>query len=190
MHRVCVSWVAVIATACTGTMTGVIPDEPDDGLQADPNCESFTNEDGEVFFLEGATRYLVVDFDLKGDSLSGTLQYMLFANQEWKDYGEDDCQVQWIASGSVGDEPGACAACDQRLDVNYAIDMTQTGCPSEFYEGLEQASESYDILRRDNDAASIYWSGSGNLFTDNAWATQKRVWGHSDPACAWFGSSG
>jgi hypothetical protein len=180
-----------IAVACNDPLNPSLPGEPSDGLSADPDCESWTDDEGEEFFIEGATRYLVVDFDLnKDDTLTGTLKLMLFANQEWKDYGEDDCQVQWIASGTVSDETGSCGACNQMLDVNYALDMTQTNCPPDFYEGYEQASESYDILFRESgDEATIYWSGSGNIFTDNAWATNKRVWGHSDPACNWFGSS-
>ena len=181
------------AMGCTGTLNPVsddIPDEPDDGLAADPMCESFIDSEGQEFFIEGATRYLVVDFDIKGEEVTGTLQYLLFANEEWKAYGEDDCQVLWIASGTASEETGACGACTQHLSMNNALDMTQTNCPSEFYEGLEQASESYDILfRGGNDEASIYWSGSGGTFTDNAWATNKRVWGHTDPACAWFGAS-
>ena len=179
------------AIGCTAPLDPDIPSQPSDNLGADPNCESWTDDEGQEFFIEGATRYLVVDFDLSdGDSLNGTLQYLLFANNEWKNYGEDDCQVQWMAAGSYSEEVGACAACSQRLDVNYTLDMQATNCPAAFYEGLEQASESYDILfREDAPDASIYWSGSGNLFTDNAWATKKRVWGYSDPACAWFGDS-
>jgi hypothetical protein len=189
MHRLFVLTLPALALACN-ELDPSVPDEPEENLKADPDCESFTDSEGEVFYIEGATRYLVVDFNISGDDISGTLQYMLFANQEWKDYGQDDCQVQWTAAGKISEDTDACGACDQHLDVDYALDMSNTDCPADFYEGLEQASESYDVLLRDDDnGASIYWSGSGNLFTDNAWATKKRIWGHSDPACSWFGSS-
>ena len=191
MRPILTIFLSFIVMGCNDPLTPNIPNLPSDGLAADPNCESWTDDEGEEFFIEGATRYWVVDFNLKNnETVSGTLQFLLFANQEWKDFGEDDCKVQWIASGTIADETGACGACNQRLDVDYALDMTQTDCPSDFYEGYEQAFESYDILYRDNDdEATIYWSQSGDVFTDNAWATGKRVWGHSDPACNWFGSS-
>ena len=100
MQRGLFSTLFIAAIGCTAPLDPDIPSQPTDNLGADPNCESWTDDEGQEFFIEGATRYLVVDFDLKdGDSLTGTLQYLLFANEEWKAYGEDDCQVQWT-SGS------------------------------------------------------------------------------------------
>jgi len=188
-------WVSVLGlcfltVACTEPMDPNIPDQPDEGLKADPNCESWTDEDGQEFFIEGATRYDVIDFDIEnGNELKGTLQIMLFANEEWKEFGEDDCQVQWYASGTLSDEPGACTACDQRMDVNYAIDMTNTTCPSAFYEGIEQGVDSFDILYEDGQDAAIFFSSSGKQFTDEAWATNKRIWAVASRGCQWYGSS-
>jgi hypothetical protein len=183
---------ALLTLGCDKSNSPDAIGDPLDGLSADPGCESWIDEeDGLEYLIEGATRYIVVDVEFENEdtTVSGTLQYLLFANQEWKDYGEDDCKVTWLASGNVT-EPASCGACEYQLEMDFSLHLAETDCPEDFYEGLEQAQDAYDVARfPETDKATYYWSRTGNVFTDDAMANNARTWARTEGACAWFGDS-
>ena len=173
----------------TDTDDGEIVDlgDPLEGLAGLSACESYTDSEGDVFFGPGRTEFIVVDldFDETGTEASGYLDYILFANQTWKDLGGDDCVVRWRLTGSVVDAT-SCGACDLGLALNASVLSADSTCPEAFYAGLEQWTAAYEVLILDENEAAYYYTRSGAEFATDARYSEERTWARSDAQCKWF----
>ncbi len=157
---------------------GDIPDYWED-LGAHEGCEDY---DG--YPVPGATGFFMGDFSISGEEVSGHETWALFANQAWKDAGEDDCEILWSVSGTVG-SPVACATCDLSLDLTAQVSPADSSCPEKLFEGEESFAVTYDVRVNSDGTTDFYYASSGNEL--GGWyGNDHRVTYVTDGQCHWF----
>jgi len=125
-----------------------------DGLAADPECDDVLDSK-----VAGATSFFYGDFRFDGSSVSGEEQWLLFANETWRDVGGADCTVTWSISGDKGDPGGSCGSCDYGLEIVASVDHSLTDCPDDLFAGVEQFSTTYSVKLSGDDATFYFPSG-------------------------------
>jgi len=122
--------------------------------------------------------------DGEGPQWRGTEEWILFANDAWRDTGVSDCVVTWsVQAEEVA--PGACAACDVSVAVAATVDIANTSCPEGLWEGVENYAETYDI-RLDTDGTSTwFFGGSGTMMGTGSYVDFAMNY-VTERSCVWF----
>lgn len=179
LERVCM-WSVVFAMGCESkleTDTGVDggttvgegegegegeggePDLPDPREAAvyDAACDDFDGVE-----VPAATSYFYGKYwaTAETDVWEGQEQWILYANDTWREYGEDDCIITWSMSAVRSDGAGTCGTCAYGLTVSAQIDLANTSCPEGLYEGAESFEAVYGV-EVNGDAATYFFATSG-----------------------------
>ena len=143
----------------SGSVDGTL-DELTASLDGDASdCDGVGGQD-----VPGAKRVFVGTYQDDGNGRwSGGERMVLFANEAWRDYGQDDCMVSWLAQASEAASPDSCPSCDIGLDVSFTLDLDTTDCPEGLYEDQTSYTESYGV-RRGGGTATWFFAASGNEF--------------------------
>ena len=123
-------------------------------------------------------------FNDDGPGWRGSEEWILFANDTWKDTGVSDCVVTWSVQAEEVDA-GTCAACDVTVAVAATIDVARTSCPDGLWEEDANYSETYDVMLDPTGTSTWFFARSG---------TQMGTGSHTDGAmnyvtsrsCVWF----
>ncbi len=148
-------------------------------------CQTVTSSDGEELPVPGAVSYFYGVYAESGDEDGvwvGTERWVLFANDRWQELGEGDCEVVWLTRATEA-EGGGCGTCDLNLSVEASLDGVATTCPEGLYEGEEQWSGSYGVIRRDGQSE---WYFSSGTRMGSGGATDSAVNFLTDKTCTWF----
>jgi hypothetical protein len=121
----------------------------------------------------------------EGPQWRGKEEWILFANNAWKDTGVSDCVVTWSVQAEEV-EPGRCAACDISVAVVATIDIARTSCPEGLYEGAENYSVQYDV-RMDpiEEASQWFFADTGTAMGIGSYAGVAMNY-LTDRSCLWF----
>ena len=157
-----------------------LPD-PRADVAFDANCS-----DVDGIQVPGATSFFYGSFGATDDpnTWEGVEQWILVANDAWRDAGEDDCTITWTASAERSDEAGTCADCSYGLTVAASIDLARTSCPEGLYEGSESFSVVYGV-RVSGDTADYVYAQTGNPL-GSGHANENASNYLSAAACVWF----
>ena len=136
--------------------------------------------------VPGATSFFYGQFEATDDPdvWQGEEQWLLFANDTWREYGEDDCVVTWTAVAARSEAAGTCADCSYGLTVSAAIDLARTSCPEGLYEGVEAFEVVYGV-RVAGSAATYVFAQSGTVVGTGS-AVESGSNYLSEGACTWF----
>lgn len=133
----------------------------------------------------GAATYFYGMYTGGNGSYTGYEEWHFFANEAWEASGGFDCVIKWSVSAVEG-EPGACAACDLNVSVQFAINEADSTCPEDLLEAASTStSERYDILRTDSGDAQWYYAGSGDQFGTGSWHSEAMNF-ITPKSCRWF----
>jgi len=125
-----------------GTGSGAQLDDPRTAAGPDPGCEDY---DGTP--IPGATGFFYGQYVATADETvwEGEEQWLLFANDAWREHGEDDCVITWTTTAIWTEEAGTCGSCEYGLTVEANIDLARTSCPEGLYEGDESFTVVYGV---------------------------------------------
>jgi len=155
----------------------------DPRTSAGPNsvCEDY---DGTA--VAGATGFFFGQYVASADPSvwEGEEQWLLFANDKWREYGEDDCQVTWTTTATLTEEAGVCGSCEYGLTVEATLDVARTSCPEELYEGDEFFSVTYGVDVA-GEVATYSYASSGT-FVGTGHAVDGASNFLSDGSCLYF----
>ncbi|MCO4745597.1 MAG: hypothetical protein KC912_12465 [Proteobacteria bacterium] len=178
---------ALVLTACTDESTtddtGTSPDtfDPYAGLAAQPGCEEVSGT-----ATPGATGYFVGDFSIDDGVVEGVEEWVLFANQAWKDSNDEgaDCSLKWDVFGTIS-EADSCVGCTHEI----AIDASFDGEGSDCVQGLEDA-EGSDLnviyyVQASSDGTATWEFQSGTTLGEGI-VNDTRAAYVSESACKWF----
>ncbi len=157
-----------------------LPD-PRADVAFDADC---TDVDG--YPVPGATSFFYGGFGATADSdvWEGEEQWILVANDAWREAGEDDCAITWNVVAERSDEAGACGDCAYGLTVAASIDLARSSCPEGLYEGSENFSVVYGVRVSDGAAEYVYAQNGNPLGTGHANENASNYL--SAAACVWF----
>ena len=179
-------WIALVTMGCAGA-----GDSGDDGtgdgpLDSNPwDVAVDTNECEEVegYTVPGAVSWLVHEYELHGDYATGTFTWALYANEAWKDTGEDDCLIVWDADGGIVEPDSDCTYCDFALDLSLTLNSAETTCPEALWSSYQTTSDFIDVDIRDDGSAQFVWA---DLTSDEGAGNNSEVWAVIGPQCKWF----
>jgi hypothetical protein len=136
--------------------------------------------------VAGATSYFYGQFVATGtdDVWEGEEQWILLANDAWREAGEDDCVITWNVTAQRTDEAGTCGDCTYGLSLSTNIDIARTSCPEGLYEGEESFSVVYGV-RVSGETATFVYAQSGNPL-GTGYATDGASNYLSEGACTYF----
>ena len=183
-----------VAEASPGAQTA--PAEPG-GVASLPDVESAmasgmcANGPG----AEGADSYFTGEFQVTGETVSGTESWVLFANPRWQARGGNDCRLIWDVTGRVVN-PRNCTGCDLGIAFK-AVPRLDSDCPEELVQGRKLATgqrvggegvpfdQVYSVERRPDGTARVFFGKSGKLLAEGYHAEGRVRW-LSAHACKWF----
>ena len=132
----------------------------------------------------GAASFFYTDLTLSEDSVSGEEQWLLFANEKWKNNNGADCIVKWKLSGTKT-KPKACGTCNYGLQLTNQMDVTGSTCPKDIAKGETGQIIAYDVKLNDNGMAELFFSKSGKPFAQG-YHSKNRLKVVTDMSCRWF----
>jgi len=151
---------------------------------AEARCEAYTDPDGVVWPIPGATSYFAGDYQVGEDgNVRGKERWLLASNQAWRDEGEGDCMVTWAVTGTVGDP--SCNSCDYSMSVQAQVIDGETDCPRGLIVGEETWAVDYDVSLLPDGRAQFRYLDSGNLLGEGYWEGA-RVTYLTESRCMWF----
>ncbi len=113
---------------------------------------------GAASYFYGELEPTVVDED--GQHWSGFEEWLLFANESWRETGVSDCGITWRTE-AIESSPGRCAACDVTVSVAATVDLAATSCPEGLWESDANYTVTYDVMWNDDGTSSWYFASSG-----------------------------
>lgn len=157
-----------------------LPD-PRESAVYDPACDDF---DGVA--IPAATSFFYGQYAATSepDVWAGQEQWILFANDTWREYGEDDCVITWSTTAVRSDGAGTCGQCQYGLTVSATLDLANTSCPEGLYEGAESFEAVYGV-EVNGEAATWYFAASGTLL-GTGYAADGAANFLSEAACTYF----
>jgi hypothetical protein len=159
---------------------GPLPD-PRTDAGFDAGC---TDVDGVK--VPGATSFFYGQFEATAepDVWQGEEQWLLFANDTWREYGEDDCAITWTAVATRSDAAGTCGDCSYGLTVSASIDLARTSCPEGLYAGEESFEVVYGVRVSGSTATYVFAQSGTTVGTGHA---EERGSNYlSQASCTWF----
>ncbi len=147
-------------------------------------------QDHEGIAVTGAAGYFVDVLVLRDRTVGartwqGTERWILYANDAWKDVGNQDCVVTWALQGTETDR-GACSTCDYGIEITAALDSAQSTCPLDLVEGDESATFRYAVDAAEDHTARVYFGTSGNAVSERAVWNDSGLGLVSARSCKWF----
>lgn len=177
-----------------GPDPAVVDDETDGApigdkydLVANPGCDDWTDTDGTVYEIAGATSWFIGEFEVDGDQVTGFEYWVLYPNDTWTAAdGTTNCQVAWYATGTTTD---GCPSCDYELDLHMTLEMPATNCPDAFVDSVKTDDSEFDVVyevRINGDTARFTFASSGNTLGEGP-ATSDTAFAYvTEPTCKWF----
>ena len=134
--------------------------------------------------LPGAVSYFYGELEQLDGLWSGTETWLLYANPSLQATGQDDCQSVWLTTATE-QAPLSCDACDMGLNISAVLDLSQTNCPEEIYQGSEQFTVSYDVQRTEGELATWFFGSSGE-YLGEGYYNDVALNFLSEHQCVWF----
>jgi len=133
----------------------------------------------------GATSYFYGVYKEAEGGFTGFEEWILFANDTWRDDGGSDCTIRWNVS-AVSDDPETCPACDVALDVIFTLDKSCSTCPDDMIDAQESnATERYEVQRSADGTSRWFYASSGNQFGTGKTNSNAMNFVTND-SCVWF----
>jgi hypothetical protein len=143
-------------------------------------------DDVDGYPVPGAAGYFAGSYAKISDGeWRGAEQWLLFANDTWVEYDGHDCTITWSVVASESDSTGACAACDLGLEISATIDLGNTDCPEALYEGEENWTTGYGIMRSSDGTAQWFYQATGTPLGAGDYGNGTLEF-LSDKSCNWF----
>jgi hypothetical protein len=120
-----------------------------------------------------------------GPQWRGVEEWILFANEAWRDTGVSDCVVTWVLQAEEVD-PGLCGACDVSLAVVGTVDTARTSCPDGLWEDSFNYSVQYDVrFDPTTDTSQWFFAESGSTMGSGSYAGVAMNY-LTARSCVWF----
>ena len=132
----------------------------------------------------GAASYFVGEIKIKDGVAKGYEDWVLFANQNWKQLDGADCVVHWTLQGSTVDTQ-ACGSCNTGVSLTNTLDVTGSTCPEDMAKGETSKKIGYDIKLNDDGTAIVYFSRSGKKIGEG-YHKDGTIRYVTDMSCRWF----
>lgn len=132
----------------------------------------------------GAASYFVGEIKIKDGVAKGYEDWVLFANQNWKQLNGADCIVHWTLQGSTVDTQ-ACGSCNTGVSLTNTLDVTGSTCPEDMAKGETGKKIGYDIKLNDDGTAIVYFSRSGKKIGEG-YHKDGTIRYVTDMSCRWF----
>ncbi|HCH62080.1 MAG: hypothetical protein CL927_09945 [Deltaproteobacteria bacterium] len=171
-----------------GDVAGSIDDL--DNLKVDMVTTAEGCQDRDGLTLAGAASYFYGELEPEGGSDTGpqwvgSEEWLLYANDSWREAGVDDCRVTWVLRGEEA-ETGSCTACDLTLALVGALDETRTTCPEDLWNESRSFSVKYDIqLDSGTNQSQWFFADSGTTLGTGSYSGLALNY-LSSRTCVWF----
>jgi len=170
-----------------GSGNGNIADLDDiksDMVTGPDGCETIDEipHPGAASYFYGELEPITTD---DGPQWRGTEEWILFANDAWRETGVSDCVVTWILQAEEVDT-GQCGACDVSLAVVATIDTANTSCPEGLWETSFNYSVQYDVrLDPNTETSQWFFAESGAAMGVGSYAGVAMNY-LTERSCVWF----